>query len=206
VANVLGPKGVKFKIGSIAFTKFGPQFVKEFVSKRYDIFLDLKLHDIPNTMAQTASVIAELGVWAFTVHLAAGKEALQMVRVAVNNTAKKLGKNVPFMLGVTVLTSSTIELDEREIKIKEMAALAQKLGLDGVIASPLDVKKIKAIHKDKLLVVTPGIRNPQDESQDQRRVSTAKQAFFEGADYIVVGRSIIGKADYLAAAEETLSC
>jgi len=206
VVDVLGPKGVKFKIGSIAFTRFGPEFVRNFINnKGVEIFLDLKLYDIPNTMAKTASVITELGVWAFTVHLAAGREALSAVKTSVSNAARRHRRNSPLILGVTVLTSSELGMQARQEQIKKFADLAQNLGLDGIISSPLDVKKIKEIYQDKLKIITPGIRNPQEETQDQKRVATANQAFFEGADYIVVGRPIINKTDYLKAAEEIFS-
>lgn len=206
VVDTLAPKGVKFKIGSIAFTKFGPEFVRNFVNnKGIEIFLDLKLYDIPNTMAKTASVITQLGVWAFTVHLAAGREALLAVKAAVSNISRAHHRNSPLILGVTVLTSSELEMDKRHEQIKKLADLAQSTRLDGIIASPLDVKKIKEAYQDKLKIITPGIRNPQDETQDQKRVATANQAFFEGADYIVVGRPIINKSDYLKAAEEIFS-
>jgi len=206
VVDTLAPKGVKFKIGSIAFTKFGPEFVRNLVNnKGIEIFLDLKLYDIPNTMAKTASVITGLGVWAFTVHLAAGKEALSAVKASVSNTARMHHRNSPLILGVTVLTSSELEMSQRQEQIKKLVDLAHITRLDGVIASPLDVKKIKEVYKDKLKIITPGIRNPQDETQDQKRVATANQAFFEGADYIVVGRPIINKTDYLQAAKEIFS-
>ena len=199
VVDVLEPKGVKFKIGSIAFTKFGPDFVREFISQGIDIFLDLKLYDIPNTMAKASSIITELGCWAFTVHLHSGREALDAVKRAVADTAKKLNKPEPLILGVSVLTSSKATKTE----INNLVKQADCVGLGGVISSANDVKEIK---KDfpKLKVVTPGIRNPSDESGGQRRVATASVAFANGADYIVVGRPIIGKSDYLKAAREIL--
>ena len=205
VVDALAPKGVKFKIGSIAFTKFGPELVKSFIDRGLEVFLDLKLYDIPNTMAKTASVITGLGCWAFTVHLAAGKEALGAVRSAVNNAARQHHKNSPLVLGVTVLTSSDLEMQERQEEIKRLVSLAEGVSLEGIIASPLDVKKIKETYQKKLKIITPGIRNPQDEVQDQKRVATANQAFFEGADYVIVGRPIINKTDYLQAAEEIFS-
>jgi len=199
VVDVLAPKGVKFKIGSIAFTKFGPDFVRGFISRGIEVFLDLKLYDIPNTMAKASSIITELGCWAFTVHLHSGIEALTAVKEAVADTAKKLGKPESLILGVSVLTSSEASKDE----VNNLVKRADCLGLGGVISSANEVKEIK---KDfpKLKVVTPGIRNPQDAKGDQRRVATASVAFDNGADYIVVGRPIIGKSDYLKAAEEIL--
>jgi len=199
VVDTLAPRGVKFKIGSIAFTKFGPDFVKGFISRGIDIFLDLKLYDIPNTMAKTSSIITELGCWAFTIHLYSGGEALGAVKGAVSDTAKRLNKPEPLILGVSVLTSSKATKAE----INNLVKQADYLGLGGVISSANDVKEIKKGFP-KLKVVTPGIRNPSDARGDQKRVATASVAFANGADYIVVGRPIIGKSDYLKAAEEIL--
>jgi len=199
VVEALISKGVKFKIGSIAFTKFGPDFIKGFTSQGIDIFLDLKLYDIPNTMAQTASVITALGCWAFTVHLYSGGEALAAVAGAVADTAKKLNKKPPLILGVTVLTS--FETTRKEIN--NLVKRANHAGLDGVIASAHDAKEIKKTFP-KLKVITPGIRNLSHFKGDQKRVATASLAFANGVDYIVVGRPIITKDDYLKAAEEIL--
>lgn len=200
VVEALYPRGVKFKIGSIAFTKFGPDFVRGFISRGIDIFLDLKLYDIPNTMAKAAAVITELGCWAFTVHLQAGNEALASVKQAVVNMAKKINKPKPLILGVSVLTSVVATSDE----VKDLVKRADFLGLDGVIASANEVEEIKQVFT-KLKVITPGIRNRLDLCGDQKRVATAKMAIAKGADYIVVGRPIIEKDDYLAAAEEVLA-
>ncbi len=199
VVDVLAPKGVKFKIGSIAFTKFGPDFVRGFVSQGIDIFLDLKLYDIPNTMAKTSSIITELGCWAFTVHISSGGEALGAVKGAVADTARRLSKPKPLILGVSVLTSS----EATQVQINNLVKRAGFVGLGGVIASAHDVKEIKK-NFPKLKVVTPGIRNLLDERGDQKRIATASVAFANGADYIVVGRPIIGKGDYLKAAEDIL--
>jgi len=203
VAKSLSSLPVKYKIGSIAFTKFGPSFVKEFIDQEKDIFLDLKLYDIPNTMAKTASVISSLGCWAFTVHLKAGKNALAFVKEEVLTTAKALNKRAPLILGVTELTSSSLGKDKREEAIEELALCAEQAGIDGVIASGLDVKKIKQKHS-QLKVITPGIRNPLDKLEDQVSITTAKDAFINGADYIVVGRPIIAKENYLEAAKAVL--
>jgi len=199
VVENLAPKGVKFKIGSIAFTKFGPDFVKELVDRRIDVFLDLKLYDIPNTMARASSIITGLGCWAFTVHLQSGIEALEAVKIAVKDTANKLGRTGPLILGVSVLTSSKATQGE----INQLVKQADCVGIEGVISSAHDVKEIKKEFPN-LKVITPGIRNPLDQKGDQKRVATASLAFANGADYIVVGRPIIEKSDYLKAAEEIL--
>lgn len=199
IVEVLSPKGVKFKIGSIAFTKFGPDFVKEFIEEGKDIFLDLKLYDIPNTMKKTAAVITEMSCWAFTVHLQAGKQALRGVKNEVIETADKLGKRRPLILGVSVLTSSLATQDE----VNELVSLADSVGLDGIIASPRDAKVIKRKF-NQLKVITPGIRNYGSDAGDQLRITPASIAFANGADYIVVGRPIISQERYLEAAERIL--
>lgn len=201
VVKVLSPKKVKFKIGSIAFTKFGPQLVSSFAKKKIDIFVDLKLYDIPNTMKETASVITQMGAWAFTVHIKAGKEALEAVKEEVVRICKAAKLRKPLILGVTELTSSNTSL-EAVLGLVEVAADA---GLDGVIASAKEAQAIKEKFGGKLKVITPGIRNPNDQASDQKRTTTAQTAFNNGADYIVVGRPIISKKDYLKAAEEILS-
>jgi orotidine-5'-phosphate decarboxylase len=198
VVDKLAPKGVKFKIGSIAFTKFGPVFVKRFIDKGIDIFLDLKLYDIPNTMKKTAAVITELGCWAFTVHIKAGEIALREVKQEVAIRAKKLKLRKPLILGVSELTSEKSSSQ----KVLKLIANAKKTGLDGVIASPQEVYQIKKQYD--LKVVTPGIRSPEGEKGDQKRIATAQFAFNHGADYIVVGRPIINEKDYLKAAKIVL--
>lgn len=200
VVETLSPKEVKFKIGSIAFTKFGPQLVRKFTNKNIDIFVDLKLYDIPNTMKETAKVIAEMGCWAFTVHIKSGIDALTSVREEVETIAAANKTRKPLILGVTELTSSKAS-EEDVLKLVSLAAFAK---LSGVIASPREAAAIKEKFTD-LKVVTPGIRSPLDEKGDQQRVTTAKTAFNSGADYIVVGRPIISKKDYIKAAQEVLS-
>jgi orotidine-5'-phosphate decarboxylase len=200
VVKVLVPKKVKFKIGVIAFTKFGPQLVNKLIAKKIDIFLDLKLYDIPNTMKETASIIAQMGCWAFTVHIKAGQEALGAVKEEVARICRDNGLRKPLILGVTELTSSQAGLE----KVLSLAEGACQAGIDGVIASAKEAEAIKSKFGNKLKVVTPGIRNPNDEVGDQKRITTAQTAFKNGADYIVVGRPIIAKADYLGAAKEIL--
>lgn len=199
VINTLSPKGVKFKIGTIPFTKFGPQFVKGLIDKGADVFLDLKLHDIPNTMASTAKSITEMNCWSFTVHLKAGEKALTQVKSVVEKTSQEKNLRKPLVLGVSVLTSEKAQENE----VMSLISLADKVGIDGVIASAYEAKAIKKTFP-KLTVITPGIRGPKDTQGDQVRVMTANQAFENGADYIVVGRPIIEKEDYFKAAQEIL--
>ncbi|MFA6281418.1 MAG: orotidine-5'-phosphate decarboxylase [Candidatus Omnitrophota bacterium] len=199
--KVLAPKKAKFKIGSIAFTKFGPALVKKFTRKNIDIFVDLKLYDIPNTMKETARVITEMNCWAFTVHIKSGLEALSAVRDEVKKVAQEKNIRRPLILGVTELTSAKASPED----VLKLVKVAFDAKLDGVIASPQEAKSIKAKFKKALKVVTPGIRSPLDDKGDQKRITTAKTAIASGADFIVVGRPIISKEDYLKAAEEVLS-
>ena len=199
VVEALGPKGVKFKIGSIAFTKFGPELVKELIGTGQDVFLDLKLYDIPNTTAKTAGIIAKMGCWAFTLHLKAGRKTLEAVKKSVSQCAKEVSKSEPLILGVSILTSS----DASQEEVDSLVSLADSAGLSGVISSAHNVEAIKSAFPN-LKVVTPGIRNPGEDKTDQVRIATAQQAFDKGADYIVVGRPIVGKKDYLKAAQEVL--
>jgi orotidine-5'-phosphate decarboxylase len=198
IVSTLSPKKVKFKIGTIAFTKFGPQFVNELIKKDIDVFLDLKLHDIPNTMRKSVAAITQMGCWAFTVHIKAGQEALRSLRQEVNNTARKFKLRRPLILGVTELTSQKASLS----KVLRLAELAEEAGLDGVIASCWEAQAIKKHYK--LKVITPGIRSSKDKKGDQKRTATAQFAFKQGADYIVVGRPIINQRGYLEAGEEIL--
>ncbi|MBU2102758.1 MAG: orotidine-5'-phosphate decarboxylase [Candidatus Omnitrophota bacterium] len=201
VISALNPCGVKFKIGSIAFTKFGPDFVKRCIARGSDIFLDLKLYDIPNTMKETAAVITEMGCWAFTVHAQAGREALCAVRAEVDLRARVHKIRKPLILGVTKLTSSHASAHA----VLTLADTAAACGLDGVIASAKEAHAIKKKFGKSLRVVTPGIRSPQDDRQDQKRITTARAAFAAGADYIVVGRPIIAKKNHRDAARDILS-
>ena len=173
--------------------------VKSLVNKGLDIFLDLKIYDIPNTMAKTAVIITELGCWAFTVHLQVGEESLRVVQAAVSETAMKLNKRKPLILGVSVLTSSAAMPEEINVLVER----AYSVGLKGVIASPYEVKEIKRQFRN-LKVITPGIRNASDAKDDQRRITTAHAAFESGADYIVVGRPIIERENYLQAAKDII--
>ena len=205
VVKALSPQVTKFKIGPIAFTKFGPSLVKTLVKQGKDIFLDLKLHDIPNTMKCSAAVITELGCWAFTVHCKAGRASLLAVSEEVRTVARKKRLRKPLILGVTELTSSNAS----QKSVLKLAIEGINSGIDGIVASAWEAAAIKSAAKTigkKILVVTPGIRGIKDSVGDQKRVATSKTAFKNGADYIVVGRPIISNKNYLQAAEDVLSC
>lgn len=172
-----------FKIGPVLFTRYGPGIINEIKKIGSGIFLDLKLYDIPNTVALTVKAIAELGIAMFTVHISGGRE---MLNAAVNALVAE--QNKPKILGVTILTSVPNISKEEIIK---MAGIAKESGLDGVISSPLEIKDIrKTVGKD-FLIVTPGIRPEGTGAGDQKRTATPKIAIQNGADYIIVGRPII---------------
>ncbi len=179
-----------FKIGLQLYTAEGPEIVRAVLSTGAKVFLDLKLHDIPNTVARAVESASNLGVHMLTIHLNGGSE---MIRAATAARANNIS-----ILGVTVLTSAT-EQTLREIGISgkvedhvlQLAKLGAKEGIDGLIASPHEVKMLRAEFGDKIKIVVPGIRPSGSESGDQKRVMTPREAIDAGADYLVIGRPII---------------
>lgn len=196
--KALSPKVKKFKIGLIAYTRFGPKIIKAVKQRGAEVFLDFKLYDIPHTMAETAKAFVDLGVWAFTVHLKAGEEALAYLRREIKSYARHKKTKAPLIIGVTELTSQKVSL----AKVLKLAETAKKAKLDGVVCSVWEAKKIK--EKFSLKTITPGIR-AKTAGDDQQRVATVKEALKNKADYFVVGRPIINRGDYLKAAEEILA-
>lgn len=184
-----------FKVGKELFTACGPTVVEIIHKHGGGVFLDLKFHDIPNTVARAGVVAAGLGVRMFNVHTLGGLKMMETVREVVDKICMKSKR--PIILGVTILTS----MDEQAIKqvgilgpVKErvihLARLAKKAGLDGIVASPLEVKDIKKKLGKDFIAVIPGIRMPDSKSDDQSRTMTPYEAIEAGADYIVVGRPI----------------
>lgn len=183
-----------FKVGPVLFTRYGPDIVREIKSYGTDIFLDLKLYDIPNTVSSAVEAITELGVCMFTVHISGGMEMLKAAAKASNKKSK--------VLGVTILTSVAAAATGEILK---MVNTAREAGLDGVICSPLEVRDIrKSVPKD-FLIVTPGIRPAGADSGDQKRTSGPKTAIQDGADYIVVGRPITESSNPVIAVKQILS-
>lgn len=171
----------------------GPQFVKELVRREFKVFLDLKFHDIPNTVAKACHSAAELGVWMMNVHAIGGLKMLQAARESL----KTYGKDKPLLIAVTVLTS----FEEAELasvgisntlpeQATHLAMLAREAGLDGVVSSAHEVKIIKQKCGENFITVTPGIRLPNNLKDDQSRVMTPQQAIREGSDFLVIGRPI----------------
>jgi orotidine-5'-phosphate decarboxylase len=198
-----------FKVGMQLFTAAGPDLVRRIVSQGSRVFLDLKYHDIPNTVAMAAVEATRLGVSLFNIHTSGGSEMMKWTANAVAETAARENLVAPKILGVTVLTSIDQQaLDEVGISgqpsavVSRLAKLASASGLDGVVASAQEIQLIReAVPQSDFLIVTPGIRSASDEAKDQRRTMTAAEAIRAGADYIVVGRPIIEAADPAAAAE-----
>ncbi|MBK8466958.1 MAG: orotidine-5'-phosphate decarboxylase [Chloracidobacterium sp.] len=195
-----------FKIGSQVFTAAGSSFVKELTDSGLKIFLDLKFHDIPNTVANAAIEAARLGVWMLNVHTLGGSEMMKRTVDEVRLVCEKEGLVRPLIIGVTILTSSTQSvLDEIGItcgvqeQVVKLAKLAADCGLDGVVASPQEIAAVReAMTKPDFLIVTPGIRQFATKD-DQKRVKTFTEAIKDGADFAVIGRPIIQANDRLEA-------
>lgn len=190
-----------FKIGLELFTAEGPHLLEEISRQGKKVFLDLKYHDIPNTVAGAVRSASRHGVFMLTLHTSGGKEMMAAAAKAAKEEAAGRGKSRPFLLGVTILTS--LKDDElREVgygasladQVLRLAALAQAAGLDGVVCSPQEIEIIKKACGREFLVVTPGIRPPWAAAQDQKRIMTPTEAIRKGADYLVIGRPITAAA------------
>ena len=197
-----------FKIGMQLFTAAGPEIVRRIVSLGSGLFLDLKYHDIPNTVAMAATEATRLGVSMFNVHAAGGREMMQRAADAVAATAAREGIKRPAVLGVTVLTSADQETlqqlgiaDEPQQVVRRLAKLAAAANLDGVVASALEIEIIRdTVSEPNFKIVCPGIRSATDAAHDQRRTMSAGEAIRAGADYLVVGRPILQAEDPVKAA------
>ena len=197
--NQLSPELCALKVGSEMFTHFGPDFVRGIVNKGFKVFLDLKFHDIPSTVAKACLAAAKLGVWMVNVHASGGQAMLEAASSALADLPEETR---PLLIAVTVLTSMQEEdlhgigvQNNLESQVIELAKLAKKSGLDGVVASAFEVPKLKEACGRDFLTVTPGIRANSNQNFDQKRVVTAQQAFELGSDYLVVGRPITQAKD-----------
>ncbi len=195
-----------FKVGKQLFTSTGPEVVRKIKGEGAGLFLDLKFHDIPNTVAAASIEAVRLGVDMFNVHALGGYEMMAKSAGAVRDEAERLGTKKPVFIAVTVLTSMTDEsLQEAGIlspaadEVKRLALLAKRAGMDGVVASPREIRLIKEACGDDFIVVTPGVRPSLAASDDQVRVMTPGDAVKAGADYLVIGRPITTAADPIAA-------
>ena len=201
IIKKLGPQADFYKVGLRLFTHYGPEILKFLKKRKKKIFLDLKLHDIPNTVAETCSEIARYGIDMLTIHTLGGLEMLQAASHAVRKESLRLKKNKPLVMGVTVLTSMS-DLSEIGISKKipdqvlQLASLAAKAKLDGVICSPLEIELLrKKFDRKTLKIVTPGVRPVGSETHDQKRVKTPEEALTLGADSVVMGRPILQSPD-----------
>ncbi len=198
-----------FKIGSRLFTANGPAFVEELVGRGDRVFLDLKFHDIPNTVAGAVAAATRLGVWMVNVHAGGGLDMMKAARQAADDEAVKASSAPPMVIAVTVLTSfSQAGLSATGIgspipeQVRRLALLSQEAGLDGVVASPQEIGLIREACDPRFAIVTPGIRGAGDAMGDQNRTASAAGALAAGASYLVVGRPIIAASDPRAAAQK----
>nr|WP_304185420.1 orotidine-5'-phosphate decarboxylase [Hafnia alvei] len=189
----IDPRDCRLKVGKEMFTLFGPQFVRELQQRQFEIFLDLKFHDIPNTAAHAVAAAADLGVWMVNVHASGGARMMTAAREAL----LPFGKDAPLLIAVTVLTSMEAE-DLRGIGIEQspadyaerLALLTKECGLNGVVCSAHEATRLKASCGQAFKLVTPGIRPAGSSAGDQRRIMTPVEAAKAGVDYMVIGRPI----------------
>ena len=193
----ISPTDCRLKVGKELFTSCGPELVEKLVDAGYDVFLDLKYHDIPNTVRQAASAAAKLGVWMLNVHALGGQAMMQAARDGVESVARR-----PFLIGVTVLTSmgnddlQALGIDKPvEQLVEDLAKLSLAAGLDGVVCSAREAPLLRAGLGQGALLVTPGIRPQWAASDDQQRIVTPEQALADGASYLVIGRPITRHAN-----------
>jgi len=200
LVDQLDPTLCRLKIGKEMFTHFGPALVKALMAKGFDIFLDLKFHDIPNTVGKAVRAAADLGVWMVNVHAMGG---IKMMESAVKSL-DDFGKDKPLLIAVTVLTSMSLEdlqelhLPAADILVPHLASLAHKAGIDGVVSSAREASIIKQVCGSDFVTVTPGIRPLGASQDDQQRILTPSDAIKQGADYLVIGRPITQHANPLA--------
>jgi orotidine-5'-phosphate decarboxylase len=202
-----------FKIGVHLFTKEGPKAVEKIIKIGGKVFLDLKYHDIPNTVANAARMATKMGVYMFDVHSSGGSEMMKATVDAVNEESEKNNLPKPIILAITVLTSLNDEILNNELKISnnvqkqviQLAKLAKSSNIDGVVASPKEITVIrKACGKD-FTILTPGIRPAGSGEDDQKRITTPSDAIKLGADFIVIGRPILKAKDPVEASNKILS-
>ncbi|GAB1258046.1 orotidine-5'-phosphate decarboxylase [Aurantivibrio plasticivorans] len=203
LVNKLDPSKVRLKVGKELFAVAGPELVKKLVAKGFDVFLDLKYHDIPNTVAKAVAAAARLGIWMVNVHASGGSRMMKAAREALNEFDRP-----PLLIGVTVLTS----MDESDLgelgitlspkqQVQKLAQLAKDSGLDGVVCSAQEAHQLKEQCGSEFKLVTPGIRPAGSTADDQRRTLTPKEALSAGSDFLVIGRPITAASDPAAACQ-----
>ena len=209
LAARLDPSATRLKVGKQLFTLAGPALVERLQARGFEIFLDLKFHDIPNTVAGAVAAAASLGVWMVNVHASGGPRMLEAARGAIARAAPGTGTR---LIGVTVLTShgpedlAALGIDEPvEERVARLAGLVAGAGLDGVVCSAAECRTLRRAMPPGFLLVTPGIRPAGVDAQDQRRTMTPAAALAAGSDHLVVGRAVTGAADPPAALEALLA-
>ena len=196
IADKLDPNICRLKVGNQLFTSSGPKIVKTLHDKGFEIFLDLKFHDIPNTVYESVRSAANLGVWMINVHASGGSKMLDASRKALEGFDKP-----PLLVGVTILTSISEEIlteigfNNLDKQVMRLTKLAERSGLDGVVCAASDASKVKQTCGESFLTVTPGIRPKDADLNDQSRTSTPKEAIANGSDFLVIGRPITGSED-----------
>lgn len=197
----LEPGRCRLKVGKELFTRLGPVFVETLQRRGFEVFLDLKFHDIPNTVAGACAAAADLGVWMVNLHISGGPRMIEAARARLDRVTRP-----PLLIGVTVLTSlESADLaavgcpgDPRE-RVLALAALGRDAGLDGVVCSPLEAAAVRGATGPGFVLVTPGVRPEGQVADDQRRVMTPRAALEAGADHLVIGRPITAAPDPLVA-------
>jgi len=204
LADRLDPAKCRLKVGKELFTRSGPDLVKALQSRGFDIFLDLKFHDIPNTTSAAVAAAAELGVWMVNVHASGGEKMM----VACRERLESFGNDRPLLIAVTVLTSMSDEdlagigiASSAEAHVSRLATLTKNSGLDGVVCSAQEAPRLKAEQGSDFQLITPGIRPLTADKGDQQRIMTPVDALKAGSDYLVIGRPITQSPDPLAALE-----
>lgn len=196
IADKLDPNICRLKVGNQLFTSSGPKILKTLHDKGFEIFLDLKFHDIPNTVYESVRSAANLGVWMINVHASGGSKMLDASKKALEGFDKP-----PLLIGVTILTSISEEIlteigfKNLDKQVMRLTKLAQRSGLDGVVCAASDASKVKQTCGESFLTVTPGIRPKDADLNDQSRTSTPKEAIANGSDFLVIGRPITGSED-----------
>jgi len=212
LAELVAPSVGAFKIGSELFTSAGPDIVRRIRSTGAAVFLDLKFHDIPNTVAKAVAAATRLDVQMITIHTSGGPEMMRAAEASAQESARTLDRPAPLVLGVTVLTSmdgnelSAVGLPPNPGKqVERMATLAAESGLRGLVCSPLELAALRQSLPASMQLITPGIRGPGDEAGDQKRTLSAAEAIAAGANWLVIGRPIYAAVDPRAAAEKILT-
>lgn len=204
LVDQLDPKKCRLKVGKELFTRSGPQLVEALQGRGFEVFLDLKFHDIPNTTSAAVAAAADLGVWMVNVHASGGEKMM----TACRERLEPFGKDKPLLIAVTVLTSMTAEdlagigiPNSPEAQVSRLATLTRNCGLDGVVCSAQEAPRLKKEQGAEFRLITPGIRPLTADKGDQQRIMTPTDALNAGSDYLVIGRPITQAPDPLAALE-----